>query len=186
MLLKKIRQWGDRELKISFLTFTSGILLGLLLVFIIQFNTLEFFKNLLKSHKDILDATVGGNYWLVVFSIFKQNLIAVSIIISLGLIYRFLPLAIVLFNGALLGVVVALASSLGLSVFKILSLILPHGSFELPAMILAGAIGMRLSRNKGFKGRLHSLINSKVPILIILLLLFVAALIESYSIISLS
>lgn len=65
----------------------------------------------------------------------------------LGMIpFLFLPILVVIFNAGLLGAAVAVVGELiGESSFMwFIKYILPHGIFEIPAMIIAGAMGTRL------------------------------------------
>jgi|UPI0004047939 stage II sporulation protein M len=133
--------------------------------------------------------------------IFLNNLLASLKMIAFGLLLGIIPFMAMLTNGMVLGVVLdAVAKSSGqhpLAIF--VGKVLPHGVLELPAIILAAAIGIRLGMAgwrrflallvpdrregsiqewKGIRARLPRLI------LIIALLLAVAAVIESGLIVS--
>ncbi|TCW36720.1 stage II sporulation protein M [Laceyella sacchari] len=133
--------------------------------------------------------------------IFLNNLLASLKMIVFGLLLGIIPFMAMLTNGMVLGVVLdAVAKSSGqhpLAIF--VGKVLPHGVLELPAIILAAAIGIRLGMAgwrrflallvpdrregsiqewKGIRARLPRLI------LIITLLLAVAAVIESGLIVS--
>ncbi|KKR83466.1 MAG: hypothetical protein UU29_C0005G0047 [Candidatus Daviesbacteria bacterium GW2011_GWA2_40_9] len=150
-----------KELKISFQVFGVGVVLGIILASVAKMNAQEFFRNLLEANQDIFQAAQTGNYFELTFSIFKQNLTTAFIIVALGVLHRYLSLAIIFFNGILLGIVILLASELGLSVPKILQMLLPHGVFEIPALLLAGALAIKLSHpGRGFSDRFKTLLKS--------------------------
>ncbi|NOV00367.1 stage II sporulation protein M [Paenibacillus planticolens] len=68
----------------------------------------------------------------------------VALILVLGLFFFALPtIAILFINGLWIGAVIASKLIDGASLFEIGIKILPHGMFEIPALLLAGAIGLK-------------------------------------------
>ncbi|SMO79375.1 stage II sporulation protein M [Melghirimyces algeriensis] len=78
--------------------------------------------------------------------ILSNNLLATASMIGLGLFFGVYPVIGLAFNGLLLGVVIGISSEqTGSSpVTLFVTQILPHGILELPALIFAAALGIRL------------------------------------------
>jgi uncharacterized membrane protein SpoIIM required for sporulation len=68
-----------------------------------------------------------------------------------GLLFGFGSLYILFFNGLMLGAVTVACQQAGMGV-PLWSFIAPHGSLELPAIVIAGAAGMRLGHGMLFPG----------------------------------
>lgn len=80
----------------------------------------------------------GGNVFLLIL---VNNLIATILVLLLGVVFGILPVAAVGFNGFLLGVLVrqgGIVAGYGQVALKVL----PHGVFEVPALLLAAAYGV--------------------------------------------
>lgn len=123
--------------------------------------------------------------FLVAFGlIFLNNALTCFLNIVLGPLLAIAPLASMVFNGGLIG---CLAQKEGLIIFVG---ILPHGIFEIPALLLSGAIGLRIGREV-LKNRaernLKSALNKglRAFLVLILPLLLIAAVIESSLILTL-
>lgn len=108
----------------------------------------EFIKEMFTD-KNIIDemGRIDG------FKLFLNNLRVAIMSVLLGFIpFLALPYLIMAVNGAVIGGVFGAGATLsgGLPIWKIIVFgILPHGIFELPALFLAAAIGIRLSRMVG-------------------------------------
>ncbi|HEQ78698.1 MAG TPA: hypothetical protein ENN76_00360, partial [Euryarchaeota archaeon] len=96
-------------------------------------------------------------------------------------LFGFVPFIVAVFNGLMLGFVIA--NTPELAAFKLLSLLVPHGIFEWPAMMVAWGIG--LWRGFGYRfSKTHTTYKerwigaNKVFITIVFPLLFIAAIIE--------
>lgn len=76
------------------------------------------------------------------YFIFLNNLQAAFIGMIGGILFGLLPLGIVFLNGSILGYVAALVSAK--EGFGAMWRLLPHGVFELPALFIALALGLRL------------------------------------------
>jgi uncharacterized membrane protein SpoIIM required for sporulation len=70
------------------------------------------------------------------------------VIFGLGSVY------LMFINGLLLGVIGVACQQHGMSL-DLWSFVAPHGSLELPSIILAGAAGLRLGRGVAFPGLYH-------------------------------
>jgi len=131
--------------------------------------------------KELVEKTRGlGTFEMIVF-LFKNNIYASFIGLFLGIILGIVPFITAVSNGYILGYVlkIVIADS-GLST---LWRILPHGIFELPALVISLGLGLKLgtvifSKNilKEFSKRL--IISIKAFFILIAPLLIIAAVIE--------
>lgn len=116
-------------------------------------------------------------------SLFFHNLIAELLIATLGVRSRGAPAAAVLFNGGVVGFMgTAFVRHGGQSIVAVVLWVAPHGVIELTAVCVAGAAGMRLSRvayEETWIDRLEVLGTSWPVLLVVVLLLALAAAIES-------
>ena len=124
-----------------------------------------------------------GLFFLAFVLILLNNVLTCFLNIVLGPLLAIAPLASAVFNGGLIG---CLAQKEGLIIFVG---ILPHGIFEIPALLLSAAIGLRMGREilknrmmRDLKGELRR--GLRVFLVLILPLLLIAAVIESSSIVA--
>jgi stage II sporulation protein M len=111
---------------------------------------------------------------------FKNNSITCLIIISGIFIYAITTLFSLVFNGFLIGIALVSVSDQGASIGEILAALLPHGVFEMPALIIASMIGLKgFSFYKKEKDKNYYIKLGKLVGLVLLLLLF-ASFIEAY------
>ena len=83
-----------------------------------------------------------------VYALLMNNWRAMLISALYGLIpFLFRPLISLMSNGALLGVLAGLYQANGMSVLALLAGVVPHGIFELPALVFSVACGIRLCKN---------------------------------------
>jgi len=83
-----------------------------------------------------------------VFALLMNNWRAMLVSALYGLVpFLFLPLVSLLTNGLLVGVMFGIYQANGLSLLTLLAGLVPHGVFEIPALILSIACGVRLCRN---------------------------------------
>ena len=123
--------------------------------------------------------------------LFLHNLRAGATMLCCGLVpFLFLPLLLVAFNGGILGTVMGLADgAAGESVFfMFVKYILPHGIFEIPSLVICGAIGIKLcaflcrkilGKAKGERFRYHWVRCIAIFVVIVVPLVLVAAFIEA-------
>lgn len=128
-------------------------------------------------------------FWII----FKQNVTACVMTMYMGIGAGIFPLFTMILNGMLIGFTFGLMSAEGHQVWLLaLKGILPHGILELPALFLAAGFGMMLGMGLliGIFGSLFGKtdpwslftrsLRGSIPVLIVLIgLLFVAAIVES-------
>jgi len=83
------------------------------------------------------------NYNMTVFNIFVNNIKIITINILGGFTFSALTTLHLLYNGIMIGYETKLAL-IEDNLMTILVLILPHGIFEVPAIIIAGAAGFKI------------------------------------------
>ncbi|HEX8812132.1 MAG TPA: stage II sporulation protein M [Terracidiphilus sp.] len=87
-------------------------------------------------------------------AIMTNNLTVSFLMFAGGIIFGLYTLLLLYFNGMLLGVIGAACHHYGMSV-ALWSFVAPHGSLELPAILIAGAAGLRLGKAMVFPGGLR-------------------------------
>ena len=91
---------------------------------------------------------ISENGSVSVLGLLVNNWMAMLVSILYGFIpFIFFPLISVASNAVIIGAVAAYYQALGLPLSLLLAGILPHGIFELPALVIAGAMGFLLCRN---------------------------------------
>ena len=124
--------------------------------------------------------------------IFTQNLIASLIAMLGGVVLGITAFVVIFFNGFIVGYVVlnllALKGNAGSNALLLVAGLVPHGIFEIPAFLLAAAIGLRLGiewtrgqhylhRGEVFKSNLKRVLYA-LPVVVILLV--IAAILEVF------
>lgn len=138
--------------------------------------------NILKEKiKEIMMMFEGLNLPQTIWMIFSNNVYVSFLSIVFGILFGIFPIITSLSNGFIIGYVAHKAVSIEgiLTLWKLL----PHGIFELPAVIISLGIGFRLGTTLLFrtkKIKRESLKALIVFLLIITPLLIVAAIIEGF------
>ena len=160
--------------------FVGSIIVGYIGFLSEIFNVpLEWIQQLSGNLKDSTERYPTWIIFLAFFAVlFLNNSFTCFLDIILGPLIGIFPLFSVFINGGLLG---WFAKEQGLIIFLA---IVPHGMFEIPAFLLSTSIGLRLGREvlkrKGDRDLKKELRNGlRVFLILILPLLFIAALIES-------
>jgi len=160
--------------------FVGSIIVGYIGFLSEIFNVpLEWIQQLSGNLKDSTERYPTWIIFLAFFAVlFLNNSFTCFLDIILGPLIGVFPLFSAFINGGLLG---WFAKEQGLIIFLA---IVPHGMFEIPAFLLSAAIGLRLGREvlkrKGDRDLKKELRNGlRVFLILILPLLFIAALIES-------
>ncbi|WP_295579075.1 stage II sporulation protein M [uncultured Oscillibacter sp.] len=132
----------------------------------------------------------GEDGTLSALALFLNNLQACAFILLYGLVpFLRLPAMTLGLNAMMLGGLAAWYAAQGVSPLVYLALILPHGVFELPALVIALGTGLYICRQttglcRGREGALPLplclLLMSRVLLLVLVPLLTAAALIEAY------
>lgn len=193
-----VEQWTllRRYWREGFAAAAARTAVAFLILLFIGFALSLFFPSLLErvlsyfysylSEGEILTESGG----LSAAGLFRNNLTACFFAIAYGLIpFFYLPAATLGINAMLIGFVGGYFAANHLSPVLFIAALLPHGIFELPALILAFSAGLELCREitgrcRGQEGSLplvQSLSNAgRIYLFPILPLLAVAAVMEAY------
>ena len=174
--------------------FKTGFLVMLLVFFLSSIFFLLNSDIAMKVIEKFMES-VGDNIVLdgkvSAFGLIKNNITACLVMILLGLIpYLFLPYFSLIINGAVigaaLGMIVAKMGMTGYLAF-ILSVV-PHGIFEIPAIVLSFALGVsvckylmdKMNKKPTTTGKTFFINLSKMFFFVVIPLLLVAGFVEAY------
>lgn len=153
-------------------------------------NIEQMMKLIREFQESIADIAPEGH--IEVLSLFGNNLRACLLAVGLGFIpFLFLPAYTTAVNAALIGAMAAMYRMAGMSVGKMyLFGILPHGIFELPAILLSMAMGIylcyclvrRICERRYHRGIVKQALKDilRTFVTLVVPLLVVAAIVESY------
>jgi stage II sporulation protein M len=106
-----------------------------------------YFPDLANRLQDLLKEFAemfrGLPRFQLALAIFFNNSLKTLVVILLGPLLGIAPVVFLIMNGAILGAVVPVAAA-SKGVWSSLMTILPHGVFELPAILMGTSIGLRL------------------------------------------
>ena len=109
------------------------------------FTSVELSESIMKYFQEIVLKTQGYSAIEMVLFLISNNSIATFLSVFMGLFFGFFPLFSAMSNGYILGFVASY--SVEKSGFLSLLAILPHGVFELPAIFISLAMGLRLGKS---------------------------------------
>ena len=147
--LMKLRQFYRDELSYHLFIATVAFCVMIVLSFIlgmvrpsIASGAIQYFANMIKDAGLVDDKGAFS-----ALGIFGNNIRAFVVTACYGFIpFVFLPVVSLALNGAILGLFAAFYVNNGQSLLVYLAGILPHGIFELPALVLAMSCGLYLCR----------------------------------------
>ncbi|MFY0546421.1 stage II sporulation protein M [Brevibacillus sp. H7] len=192
----QLRQlWSDNK---GYFLAAGLLLLGGATIGFFQADMVETLaKQMLAQIKEIVDRIKenGGSVAATFWAIFKNNVISSLMMMALGVFFAVFPIVGLLSNGVLLGFIMAKISAAGVNPLLVFAVgILPHGIFELPAVVFASAVGIRLgmlsfrsigallriNRAELVKNEWHAALKQfPAAVLTVVVLLFIAAFVES-------
>lgn len=143
-----------------------------------------FIDILRKLLEDIIAQTEGMNFIQLFVFIFQNNFMTSLFGLILGIILGLFPLLLSFLNGYFLGFVSKLSVTMGGA--SSLWRLLPHGIFEMPALIISLGLGLKLGmfvfakKGKRKKQLKYDLENSlRVFLFVVIPLLLIAGIIET-------
>ena len=145
---------------------------------LVEFYSDELIKVIDPFLKDLVGSVSGLSGWGLIVFILQNNLKVAFLGIVLGIAFGIIPIANAFVNGAVIGYVLRITAEKSsiLEIWKIF----PHGIFELPAIIIALGLGIRLGfsvfSGKRFSDNFYNSMN--VLLYIVVPLLIIAAIIE--------
>jgi stage II sporulation protein M len=130
------------------------------------------------------EGVLTGSTQEIILKVFLRNTSA-SIIMLMAGITVILTLAILFLNGFFVGLIIMFAMDRGINIWSVLFGIIPHGTFELPAIFLSAALGMRVGlkiisqKGRRIKAASEAIREaSAVYLLVVVPLLIIAAVVE--------
>ncbi len=122
------------------------LMLGTVLGMIFADVFYSLIEDQLEKIQELANQIVGnGNPLYAAWVIFKNNLVAATVLILSGSFFAIFPIFGLLINGVMIGVVLNMVSGISMSTLLVLVVgILPHGILEIPAIIIAGGFGIKL------------------------------------------
>jgi stage II sporulation protein M len=164
------------------LVFSGAVLLG--------YGYTQSFPGETARYMEEIRSYFGGidqsSSWQTFLSILQNNVDAMALVVALGVFAGLLPFFFLAVNGLLIGLVAGYVFT-RVSPLVFLAGILPHGWLELPSMIFAAAIGLRIGETalKKLLGRKAEVTAEtaqgiRFAVLVILPLLVGAAFIEAF------
>ncbi len=149
-------------------------------------NFPEETQKIVEELKTFFSGSEEMTDWQIFLFILENNVIKLFTVILLGIFAGLIPLLSLWGNGMILGIFAQIVSQELSWTFLILG-ILPHGIIEIPVLILSAAIGIRIGklavwrifgRHRNFRKEFTKAI--KFYIVVLVPLLFIAALIEAF------
>jgi stage II sporulation protein M len=179
---------GNYALAWKFLKDSKFYFLSILVLFFVSiaigFIFPVFFQDFIKRFvEETLKKTEGLGFFQLFVFILLNNLTTAFIGIIFGLVLGVFPVVLTLLNGYVLGFIANKA--VGVAGASVLLRLLPHGVFEIPALIIALGLGLRAGtfifrKNRTRETFFSEFENSlRVFLFVVLPLLFIAALIET-------
>jgi len=138
----------SETLKISHYLIISGIILiaGFGAGFALSVAEPEFGESLLKLFEEMVAGQIMDNDPpMLALQLFLNNLEACVVIFIGGAFLGIISVAILLLNGVIIGAVLEILREEA-GYLALIAAIVPHGIFELPAVIASGALGLMLGR----------------------------------------
>ncbi len=117
--------------------FFLGVFIGCLMPLVAPSMSMEVWENVKRS----LPSWLGEPRTLLAILIFLNNFRTTILLIVLG-ITIVIPCLIVVINGFLVGLAASLAIRSGFDIITVLIAILPHGVFEVSALIYSAVVGI--------------------------------------------
>ena len=149
-------------------------------------NFPEETQKIVEELKTFFSGSEEMTDWQIFLFILENNVLKLFTVILLGIFAGLIPLLSLWGNGIILGIFAQIVSQELSWTFLILG-ILPHGIIEIPVLILSAAIGIRIGklavwrifgRHRNFRKEFTKAI--KFYIVVLVPLLFIAALIEAF------
>ena len=136
------------ELRIAHYLIISGLILigGFGVGFALSTAEPSFGENLLTLFEEMIAGQImDDDPPMLALQLFLNNLEACVVIFIGGAFFGIISIMIIGFNGIIIGAVLEIVSKES-GALVLLAAILPHGIFELPAVIASGALGLMLGR----------------------------------------
>ncbi len=138
----------SEKLKISHYLIISGIILvaGFTVGFAVSAVDPAFGESLTNLFEEMIAGQIMDDAPpILALQLFLNNLEACVVIFIGGAFFGFISVAILMLNGVIIGAVIEVVRKEA-GDLALLAAIVPHGIFELPAVIASGALGLMMGR----------------------------------------
>lgn len=162
-------------------------ILAVSIVFVFSIFLGYFFPSIAQAQveniiKQLISQTQGKSFFGLMFFIIENNISTAFLGVILGILFGIFPVVSSILNGYIIGFV--LEKSVAVSGYAVILMLFPHGIFELPALIISLAMGMRLGTFIFRKNRKQDFFYNfenalRVFLLIVIPLLLIAGVIET-------
>lgn len=184
-----------KEMKHYFIASTLAFFGGAFLGYTNEEAVGSFVGRQIDQLQGVVGALTGDEVspWFLFFYIFMNNTFLSIVIMYLGAFFALVPLYFLVSNGLLLGYLALGNSSAGEWMFFVKAIV-PHGIIEIPAILIAGAYGIKFGflmaegalsslsarRRPIVKEKIISFMQLTIPLLAVIAgLLFIAAILEN-------
>ena len=140
--LKKNLLISIKDLKKIKFYFFFSLILFFFITFIGLTLPIFFEEQILKLIEELIKQTQDLGFFELIWFIILNNTKSAFFGIILGIFLGIFPIAIIILNAYILGFVAN--KSIALGGFLVLWRLLPHGIFEIPAILISVALGIRL------------------------------------------
>ena len=145
-----LRKFLGTDFRKTLLWCAAGMVIAGILGFGVSLLRPDTAMTLLQNFMDQIaeSGVIDDEGQMSVFALLMNNWRAMLVSALYGLIpFLFLPLISLLTNGLLMGVMFGIYQANGISLLALLAGLVPHGIFEIPALVFSIACGVRLCRN---------------------------------------
>ncbi len=185
--MKRVHKEGNYNLAWKYIKESKNYFLFIILLFfgsiVIGFMFPVFFVDIINNIiQNLVKQTAGLNFIQMLLFILQNNISTAFMGIIFGVFLGLIPCILAFFNGYVLGFIAG--KSVAIDGVSVLWKLVPHGVFEIPALILSLGLGVRLgsfilARDKKQAFYYHLENCFRVFLLVILPLLLIAGLIET-------
>ncbi|MBE0524223.1 MAG: stage II sporulation protein M [Methanosarcinales archaeon] len=176
-----------KSLRPYFILTCIVFLLGIIAGYLFAIYQFDIVNELINEFQKKIDIVSGASHFEIMLFIFSNNAMVNFVLIISGIFFSIPSILIVLTNGILIGIVFfQFASQYGfLLVFITL---IPHGIIEIPITFTSASIGMKLGvrifqkifQIKQVDLKYEFLNAIRIYLIVIIPLIFIAAIIETY------
>lgn len=189
---KKIKPFYQKELKRIFILLTIAFFVICIVTGIFLYNNQDIANHLFMEIKKLLLSkdVLNDAGTISVSSLIANNLLASFISILTGVIpFFFLPVFSLLLNAGMIGVVFGAMPITSSSVLFLMMGLVPHGIFEITALLLSLTLGVYLCKEMCLRviGKKREISNTqmifhivRIYLLVIVPLMIIAGFIETY------
>lgn len=147
---REVLAFFAKDLKIPLLVAAAAMSLGILLGAVVGVLHPEVITKVMEQFTKMVEenGVVGADGTISMMGLLSNNWRAMLVTTACGIApFLFLPAVSLVTNGFLLGLLGAMYGTGGLGLY--MAGILPHGIFELSALLISAACGIALCRNMG-------------------------------------